>query len=88
MIGVGGMIGGGIFSVLGLAVDVSGHSAPFAFLIGSVIASVAGYSYVRLAPRVFSFRNRTKVPAVAAIVITGLSITLASLESLKVIASF
>lgn len=48
-IGVGGMIGGGIFSILGLAIDVSGHAAPFAFLIGSVIASIAGYSYVRLA---------------------------------------
>lgn len=48
-IGVGGMIGGGIFSVLGLAVDISGHAAPFAFLIGSAIAAIAGYSYVRLA---------------------------------------
>lgn len=47
--GVGGMIGGGIFSVLGLAVDVSGHAAPFAFIIGSVIAFVAGYSYIKLA---------------------------------------
>jgi len=27
-IGVGGMIGGGIFSVLGLAVEISGHAAP------------------------------------------------------------
>ncbi len=48
-IGVGGMIGGGIFSVLGLAVDISGHAAPLAFLVGAVIASIAGYSYVRLA---------------------------------------
>jgi len=48
-IGVGGMIGGGIFSILGLAVDVAGHAAPLAFLIGSVIAVLAGYSYVRLA---------------------------------------
>ena len=48
-IGVGGMIGGGIFSILGLAVDISGHAAPLAFLVGSIIAGVAGYSYVRLA---------------------------------------
>lgn len=48
-IGVGGMIGGGIFSILGLAVDIAGHSAPLAFLIGTAIASIAGYSYVRLA---------------------------------------
>lgn len=48
-IGVGGMIGGGIFSILGLAVDVAGHAAPLAFGIGSAIAFAAGYSYVRLA---------------------------------------
>ncbi|MBW1636924.1 MAG: amino acid permease, partial [Deltaproteobacteria bacterium] len=48
-IGVGGMIGGGIFSILGLAVEISGHAAPFSFLIGTVIALMAGYSYVRLA---------------------------------------
>ena len=47
--GVGGMIGGGIFSVLGLAVGISGHAAPLAFGIGSLIALAAGYSYVRLA---------------------------------------
>ena len=47
--GVGGMIGGGIFSVLGLAVEESGHAAPLAFLAGGLIALVAGYSYVRLA---------------------------------------
>jgi amino acid transporter len=47
--GVGGMIGGGIFTVLGIAVDVSGHAAPFAFAVGSCVALVAGYSYVKLA---------------------------------------
>ena len=48
-IGVGGMIGGGIFSVLGLAVNISGHAAPLAFGLGSLIAAIAGYSYVKLA---------------------------------------
>ena len=47
--GVGGMIGGGIFSVLGLAVSIAGAAAPYAFAIGSVIAFAAGYSYIRLA---------------------------------------
>ncbi len=47
--GVGGMIGGGIFSVLGLAVEISGHAAPLAFGLGSLIALAAGYSYIRLA---------------------------------------
>lgn len=48
-IGVGGMIGGGIFSVLGMAVEISGNAAPIAFGIGSLIALAAGYSYVKLA---------------------------------------
>lgn len=52
--GVGGMIGGGIFSVLGLAVGVTGHAAPVAFLVGALIALAGGYSYVRLA---LTFRN-------------------------------
>jgi len=47
--GVGGMIGGGIFSVLGMAVEISGHAAPLAFALGGLLAFVAGYSYVRLA---------------------------------------
>lgn len=47
--GVGGMIGGGIFSVLGLAVGITGHAAPLAFAIGALIALSAGYSYIRLA---------------------------------------
>jgi len=48
-IGVGGMIGGGIFSVLGLAVAVAGNAAPLAFLLGGLLALLAGYSYIRLA---------------------------------------
>ncbi len=53
-IGVGGMIGGGIFSMLGLAVSITGHAAPLAFLIGAMVALFAGYSYIRLA---LTFRN-------------------------------
>ncbi len=48
-IGVGGMIGGGIFSVLGMAANLAGHAAPLAFVLGGVVAFVAGYSYVKLA---------------------------------------
>ncbi|GEM90662.1 APC family permease [Oceanithermus desulfurans] len=47
--GVGGMIGGGIFSVLGIAVSLSGHAAPLSFVIDMLIALAAGYHYVRLA---------------------------------------
>lgn len=48
-IGVGGMIGGGIFSVLGLGVRLSGPGVSAAFVLGAVVALTAGYSYVRLA---------------------------------------
>ena len=46
--GVGGMVGGGIFSVLGLSVALSGHAAPIAFAIGGLIALLTGFSYARL----------------------------------------
>ncbi len=46
--GVGGMVGGGIFSVLGLAIAQAGHAAPIAFALGGVIALLTGWSYSRL----------------------------------------
>ena len=46
--GVGGMVGGGIFSVLGLAVALAGHAAPVAFAFGSIIAMLTGWTYVKL----------------------------------------
>ncbi len=50
-IGVGGMVGGGIFSVLGLSVSTSGHAAPLAFSIGGIIAFLTGLSYAKLGLR-------------------------------------
>ncbi len=47
--GVGGMVGGGIFSVLGLSVSVAGHAAPIAFGLGGIVALVTGWSYIKLA---------------------------------------
>lgn len=47
-IGVGGMIGGGIFSVMGLAVGITGNATPIAFALGGLLALVMGYSYVKL----------------------------------------
>ncbi len=46
--GVGGMVGGGIFSVLGLAVLQAGHAAPIAFALGGIIALITGVSYTKL----------------------------------------
>lgn len=49
--GIGGMVGGGIFSVLGLSVGVAGHAAWLAFLLGGVIAVLTALSYAHLGLR-------------------------------------
>ena len=46
--GVGGMVGGGIFAVLGLSVELTKGGAPLAFLIAGIVALVTSYSYARL----------------------------------------
>ncbi|BDY12510.1 APC family permease [Hydrogenimonas cancrithermarum] len=48
-IGIGSMIGGGIFSVMGLANAIAGHATVFVFVMGGIIAMFAGYNYARLA---------------------------------------
>ena len=48
-IGVGGMVGGGIFAVLGLAVQYSGGGTPVAFAIAGLVALLTSYSYAKLA---------------------------------------
>ncbi len=50
-IGVGGMIGGGIFAVLGLSVQLSHGGAPIAFLLAGLIALTTAYSYAKLSRR-------------------------------------
>ncbi len=50
-IGIGGMVGGGIFAVLGLSIQLSGGAAPLSFLIAGAIALTTAYSYARLALR-------------------------------------
>ena len=47
-IGVGGMVGGGIFAVLGLAVQLAHGGTPEAFVLAGVVALLTTYSYVRL----------------------------------------
>jgi len=47
-IAVGGMVGGGIFTILGIAVAIVGFLAPFAIALGGLIAFFAAYSYVKL----------------------------------------
>ncbi len=50
-IGIGGMIGGGIFAVLGLTVMLAHGAAPLAFLVAGLIALVTAYSYAKLSVR-------------------------------------
>ncbi len=47
-IAIGGMVGGGIFSILGISVSLIGNLTPIAIAIGGLIASLAAYSYVKL----------------------------------------
>ena len=47
-IGIGGMVGGGIFAVLGLAVALAQGGTPISFLIAGLIALITSYSYVKL----------------------------------------
>ena len=47
-IGIGGMVGGGIFAVLGLAVSLAKGGTPASFLLAGVIALITSYSYVKL----------------------------------------
>lgn len=47
-VGIGGMVGGGIFAVLGLAVSLAKGGTPLAFLIAGVIALITAYSYAKM----------------------------------------
>ncbi len=50
-IGIGGMIGGGIFAVLGLTVVLAHGAAPIAFIIAGSLALITAYSYAKLSVR-------------------------------------
>ncbi|MDQ6724553.1 MAG: amino acid permease, partial [Thermoproteota archaeon] len=47
-ISIGGMVGGGIFAVLGLAVSLSRGGTPVSFLVAGIIALVTCSSYINL----------------------------------------
>ncbi len=75
-ISLGGMIGGGIFSILGVAVEQVGNAAPIAIGIGATLALLAAYSYAQLATyyqdegATYSFFKRTypESPFAAAVI--------------------
>lgn len=47
-IALGGMVGGGIFTILGISVSMVGVFTPLVIILGGVIASLAAYSYIKL----------------------------------------
>ncbi len=47
-IALGGMVGGGIFTILGISVSMIGVYTPLAIIIGGILASLAAYSYIKL----------------------------------------
>lgn len=47
-IALGGMVGGGIFTILGVSVSIIGNLTPVAIIIGGLLASMAAYSYIQL----------------------------------------
>jgi len=47
-IAIGGMVGGGIFTILGISVAMVGALAPFAIALGGSVAMMAAYAYVKL----------------------------------------
>ncbi len=47
-IGIGGMIGAGIFSILGLGITIGGNLIYISFIAGGIIALLSAYSYSKL----------------------------------------
>lgn len=47
-IALGGMVGGGIFTILGISVAMVGVFTPIAIAAGGLLAALAAYSYVKL----------------------------------------
>src|SRR6476659_4527392 len=47
-IGIGGMVGAGIFSILGIVAQAAGNAMWIAFAIGGVVALLSTYSYAKL----------------------------------------
>ena len=50
-IGIGGMVGGGIFAVTGLTVELTKGAAPVAFVVAGIVALLTAFSYWRMSLR-------------------------------------
>ena len=47
-IGIGGMVGAGIFSILGVVAQVAGNAMWVSFAVGGIVALLSAYSYAKL----------------------------------------
>jgi len=50
-IGIGAMIGAGIFSILGVGGQIAGNALYISFMIGGIVALLSAYSYAKLGVR-------------------------------------
>lgn len=50
-IGIGGMVGGGVYAILGTAVGVAGTALWLSFLTGGLVALATSYNYAKLGAR-------------------------------------
>ena len=77
-IALGGMVGSGIFTVLGISVSLVGVFSPLVIVIDGIIVSLAAYSYIKLVVyyknegSTYSFYKRTfsKSPLMAFLLLT------------------
>ena len=60
-IGVGGMMGAGLYTLVGLASTTAGVWVPLAFLVGGAVTAFSVYSYAKLGAR-YQSRWRRSVP--------------------------
>lgn len=50
-LGIGSMVGAGIFALLGQTAVIAGHEIYWAFILGGVVALLSGFTYARLGTR-------------------------------------
>ena len=61
-IGVGGMMGAGLYTLVGLASTTAGVWVPLAFLVGGVVTVFSVYSYAKLGAQIPEPRRCRAVP--------------------------
>jgi amino acid transporter len=91
-IALGGMVGGGIFAILGVSVEFVGKSTPVAILIGGMLALCAAYSYVKLAllykdeGATYSFFKKTFIHSHFAAAVIGFFVSFGYISTLALYA--